>query len=94
MEFVIQWSKIRLLVEGAAYDTIYEELDEYGDGSGATSKKISFEDKVEKVPEKEKEKERVFRACDTKANLYVLQQNLFIQGGNTIPSHGKSSCSR
>lgn len=94
MELVIQWSNIRLLVEGATYDMIYDEGDvEYGgDGSGATAKKITITDKVEKVPEKKKE--RVFRACDTKANLYILQQNLFIQGGNTIPSHGKSSCSR
>lgn len=41
-----------------------------------------------------KEYETVYRACDKKANLYILQQNLFIQGGNTLPSYGKSTCSR
>lgn len=94
MELVIQWSKISLMAEGAAYDTIYEdELESDYTGGGTHTKRLIIEDEeVERKPEKEKE--RIYRACDKKANLYILQQNLFIQGGNAIPSHGKSTCSR
>lgn len=87
MEMVIQWSNIRLWAEGASYDMIYDD-----DYSGGPKKIITKDDEVK--PEPEKEKEKIYRACDKEANLYILQQNLFIQGGNTLPSHGKSTCSR
>lgn len=41
----------------------------------------------------EKEYETIYRACDKKTNLYILQQNLFIQG-TILPTQGKSNCSR
>lgn len=41
----------------------------------------------------EKKYEKIFRACDKKSNLYILQQKLLIQGNN-VPSQGKSNCSR
>lgn len=96
MELVIQWSKIRLIAEGASYDNIYDDEvgSDYNGGGKAQTPKIFTSDEEEGEHVTEKETETVYRACDKKANLYILQQNLFIQGGNTLPSHGKSSCSR
>lgn len=98
MELVIQWSKIRMIAEGASYDLIYDE-DELGrdysnGGNRAQTPKILISDEEEVDHTPTKETETVYRACDKKANLYILQQNLFLQGGNTLPSHGKSTCSR
>lgn len=42
----------------------------------------------------EKEYETVYEPCDKKADLFILQQNLFIEGGNSLPSQGRSTCSR
>lgn len=97
MELVIQWSKIRLLAEGASYDTIYDDGlgsdSDYNVGGTDTGKIFTSDDEnIDHV--KTKETETVYNACDKKSNLYILQQNLFIQGGNTLPSHGKSTCSR
>lgn len=93
MELVLQWSRLRLLVEGASYDMIYDDENDYTGGGSHSTRQILTEDE-DVAQETEKEKEKIYRACDTKSNLYILQQNLFIQGGNTLPSHGKSSCSR
>lgn len=41
------------------------------------------------IPEFEKD----YRSCDKKANLYILQQNLFLSGIN-LPSEAQSNCSR
>ncbi len=82
-----------MLAEGASFDTIYED-DDYPGSVRDTPRKITTTDEEVVLPKVEKEKEKIYRACDTKANLYIMQQNLFIQGGNTLPSHGKSSCSR
>lgn len=97
MEFVIQWSKIRLMAEGASYDNIYDDdlgSDYNGGGRTQTPKVVMTSDEEDGEHVTEKEMVTIYRACDKKANLYILQQNLFIQGGNTLPSHGKSSCSR
>lgn len=93
MELVLQWSRLRMFAEGAPYDMTYDDENDYGGGGIHSSRPITTEDD-EVVPEPEKEKEKIYRACDTKSNLYILQQELFIQGGNALPSRGKSSCSR
>lgn len=41
----------------------------------------------------EKEYETIYRACDKKTDLYILQQNLFSETGQ-ISSHMNSSCAR
>lgn len=41
----------------------------------------------------EKEYETIYRACDKKTDLYILQQNLFSKSGQ-VPSHEISNCAR
>lgn len=41
----------------------------------------------------EKEYETLYRACDKKTDLYILQQNLFSKSGQ-FHSHLNSSCAR
>lgn len=85
---------------GVPYDQVYEEdvdHDYTSDAGGAPHHNRKNDIQEEDAYYNRvivKEYETVYRACDKKANLYILQQNLFIQGGNSLPSHGKSTCSR
>lgn len=84
-----------MIAEGASYDMIYDdELGSDYNGGGTRTQKILISDEEDSEHVTVKETETVYRACDKKANLYILQQNLFIEGGNTLPSYGKSTCSR
>lgn len=97
MELIIQWSKIRMIAEGASYDMIYDDelgSDYNGGGTRTQTGKISISDEDDSEHVTVKETETVYRACDKKANLYILQQSLFIHGGSTLSSYGKSKCSR
>ena len=39
------------------------------------------------------EYETIYRSCDKKSNLFILQQKLFIQG-TSVPSQGETNCMR
>lgn len=91
MELVLQWSKLRMLVDGASYNDIYgDDENDYGSEESNFKRETVTKDKD---TETQKEKEKICRACDKKSSLYILQQHLFIQS-NALPSHGQSSCSR
>ncbi|XP_037048766.1 voltage-dependent calcium channel subunit alpha-2/delta-3 [Bradysia coprophila] len=91
MELVVQWSRLHMLVEGVPLD--YGDENDYSGVGTQTPKPIATDDgKVVREPEIKKEK--IYRACDKKSDLFILQQNLFIQGGNVLPSYGKTSYSR
>lgn len=101
MEIFINLSKIRMLADGIPYDIISYDEDEHdytGDSGSGTQRPFR---KIQNQEEDAyynrviiKEYETVYRPCDKKSNLYILQQNLFMEGGNNLPSHGKSTCSR
>lgn len=88
----------KLFVSNTDYDE--EDHDYGGDGSNGMSRTSRPFRKGQNEDEEsyfnrvvEKEYETIYRSCDKKSNLYILQQDLFIQG-NSIPSQGKSNCSR
>ncbi|KAJ6647712.1 Voltage-dependent calcium channel subunit alpha-2/delta-3, partial [Pseudolycoriella hygida] len=94
-ELVIQWSKLRLLAEGASYETSYDDFenDYTSDGAKIMQKRtLNMEDEAAQSPQKEYE--TVYYACDEESHLYILQQDLFLRGGNELPSQGKSLRSR
>lgn len=81
--------------KGVPYD--YENDADYASDPHRNSRKMLNQQEEEDAYYNRviiKEYETVYRACDKKADLYILQQNLFIQGGNSLPSYGKSTCSR
>lgn len=104
-EFVLQLNRFSLWADGVPIDIIYDEaIDDYENGfveeeqtKAPVSKKPrkgqnSEEEEYFSRPKVAKYEDR-FNACDKKSTLYVLQQELFIQGRG-YTSEAPTNCSR
>lgn len=100
-EFVIQLNKFSLWADGVPIDNIYNEPnDDYVEEEQTKAPVAKKSEKEQNLDEEEyfsrpkvaKYEDR-FNACDKKSTLYVLQQELFIQGRG-YTSEAPTNCSR